>query len=115
MAQATLAIAEKRYEAAFAPFDSVLRQSPDDFFALYHIGRCAALSGRQVDRGIAALERCLTLSEPQADGRPTRACVHYRLGNLLEKKGDLVAARAAYAAATREHPDFRPEKIMLRN
>ena len=114
IARATLALAEQKWEAAFAEFDAVLRDAPDDFLALYHVGRCAALSGRQIDRGIAALRRCLELPAPAGENLPTHACAHFRLGNLLEKKGDPAAA-AEYAASRRLHPDFRPEKIALRN
>jgi tetratricopeptide (TPR) repeat protein len=93
----------------------VLRQSPDDYMALYHIGRCAALSGEQIERGIAALRRCLAVPAPAGDGKPRAADVHYRLGNLLEKKGEAAGARAEYAEALRENPDFRPAKVALRN
>ena len=45
---------------------------------------------------------------------PCHACVHHRLGNLLEKKGDRAAARAEYARALELFPDFRPAKIQLK-
>lgn len=115
IARATLAIAEERFPAAFAQFEAVLQETPDDFVALYHIGRCAALSGREIERGLAALRRCLTLRAPEGEAMPTQACVHHRLGNLLERKGDAAGARSHYAEARRVHPDFRPQKIVLRN
>ncbi len=115
IARATLALAEGRMAAAFAPFEAVLRENPDDFLALYHLGRCAALSGREIDRGIAALRRCLELRAPEGDGQPTAACVHHRLGNLLERKGDAAGARHHFGEARRLEPDFRPQKIVLRN
>lgn len=111
IARATLALAERRPSAAFAEFDPILRETPDDFMALYQIGRCAALSGQQIERGIAALRRCLELPAPEGAGRPTRACVYFRLGNLLEKKEGAAAAAECHAAALRAHPDFRPQKI----
>jgi tetratricopeptide (TPR) repeat protein len=115
VARATLALAERRFEAAFAEFEGVLRDSPDDFIALYQIGRCAALSGRDPERGIRALQRCLTLPEPRGDGLPSHAGVHYRLGNLLEMAGDAPGAKREYALALQKHPDFRPEKVQLKN
>ncbi len=115
IAFATLYLGEKKYALAFAEFDEVLRRSPDDFLALYHVGRCAALSGEQVDRGISALERCLRLPEPEGEGKPHAADVHYRLANLLEKKGDSVRAREEYAKSLRANPDFRPCKVALKN
>ena len=115
IARATLALGEEKFDAAFAQFDAVLQDAPDDFMALYHVGRCAALSGRQIERGIAALRRCLELRPPEGDGLPTLACVHYRLGNIFEKRGQIAAAAEEYAAAQRAEPDFRPQKIVLKN
>jgi len=115
VARATLYLAERKAAAAFAEFDEVLRQRGDDFIALYQVGRCAALSGEQLERGAAALERCLVLVPPAGEGMPTRASVHHRLGNILEKRGEVAAAKNHYATALRLQPDFRAEKDMLRN
>lgn len=115
VAFATLYLAEGKYGAAFAEFDSVLRSAPNDFFTLYQIGRCAALSGEQLDRGAAALRRCLHLTPPKGEDMPTAASVHFRLGNILEKQGNRAAAEVEYAEASRAQPDFRAEKIQLKN
>jgi tetratricopeptide (TPR) repeat protein len=111
---AALELFEKKVKEAFAEFDDVLRQTPDDYQALYHVGRCTAASGQQLDRGLAALKRCLVLEASAGHDRLTRACVHYRLGNVLERKGDATAARAEYDLALKEQPDFRPDKVALR-
>ena len=68
-----------------------------------------------LERGRQALQRCLRLTPPPGDGMPTLACVHYRLANILEQMGDRAGAAVEYAAAVREHPDFRPTKIVLKN
>ena len=115
VAFATLYLTDNRYASAFAEFDPVLHDSPNDFLALYHIGRCAALSGQQLDRGIAALRRCLILPEPTADGMPSFSNVHYRLGNLLEIKGCADEAKLEYAQASAANADFRPAKVALKN
>jgi tetratricopeptide (TPR) repeat protein len=114
VAFATVCLADRRNRDAFAEFDEVLRHAPDDFMALYHIGRCAALSGEQLDRGAAALTRCLSLPPPPGDGHPTYANVHYRLGNILEKMGNAAGARREYVMAVIENPDFRPDKEVLK-
>ena len=115
IAFATLYLCERKPAAAFAQFDDVLREDENDFLALYQIGRCAALSGEQLERGRAALERCLTLSPPRGDGMPTLASTHHRLGNILEKMGDRAGAQGHYAAAVKMLPDFRAEKETLKN
>jgi tetratricopeptide (TPR) repeat protein len=115
IAFATIYLAQKKNDAAFAEFDAGTRGAADDFIVLFQVGRCAALSGEQLDRGSAALRKCLTLTPPEGDEMPTSASVHFRLGNILEKKSKKAAAEAEYALATRDEPDFRPEKVALRN
>ena len=105
VAYATLYAGEKKYAEAFAEFDEVLKATPNDYQALYQMGRLAALSGERVDRGMAALNQCLAL--PPTPGAPGHDAAHWRLGNLWEKKGDRQAARAAYQAALAENPGFQ--------
>lgn len=111
----TVHLAAEEFDLALAEIDRALAVTPDDFIALYQLGRWAAISGRQVGRGQAALERCLTLEAPRGDGRPNHALVHYRLGNLLEKQGLAEAARAHYAQTYDRQPDFRADKMTLKN
>lgn len=105
---ATLYAGEKKYAEAFAEFDEVLKTNPDDFAALFQIGRLAAITGQFVDRGLTSLRRCLELPAPTTPNTPGHAAAHWRLGNLLEKKKDLAAARAAYEAALKLDPNFAP-------
>lgn len=115
IAFATLYAGEKQYDRAFAEFDEVLRATPDDFTALYQIGRLAAITGQQIDRGITALRRCLELPPPATPHTPGHAAAHWRLGALLEKKADRTGARAAYEAALRVDPGFNPAATALQN
>jgi len=115
IAWVTVDLAQKKFDEAFQVFDDVLRVSPDDFLALYQVGRCAAVSGAQLARGRAALERCLGLPPPAGPDRPTYSNVHYRLGNILEKMGEPAAAQAEYAAFRAADPDLRPDKDALKN
>jgi tetratricopeptide (TPR) repeat protein len=113
IARATLDLGEENFDRAFSEFEIILKDNPKDFMALYQIGRCSALSGRQIERGLSALQRCLELVPPEGENAPTLACVQHRIGNLLEKKGDQMGAAQAYAAARRLHPDFRATKLAL--
>jgi tetratricopeptide (TPR) repeat protein len=115
IAVATILLSERRHAAAFALFDDVLRENADHFLALYQVGRCAALSGEQLERGRAALERCLLLVPPRGDGMPSLASAHHRLGNILDRQGDSAGAKKHYSAALKLLPDFRAEKESLRN
>lgn len=104
IALATLYITDKKAVEAFALFDEALKAAPDDYITLYQLGRLSAMTGQRVDEGIANLQRCLTLTPPP--GQPGPAPVNWRIGNLLEKKGDKAGAKAAYEAALAADPNF---------
>lgn len=114
IAFATIHLAERNYDAAFALFESVLRINPDDFLANYHVGRCAAVSGERLDAGLSALRRCLKLTPPGGDGYPTQANVRSRMGDILAKQGRAAEAADSYAAAKLLNPDFNAAKTALR-
>ncbi len=86
------------YTAAFQLCDEVLTKKPDNYIALYHYGRTAAISGQNLERGLACLQQCLTL-EPPSPASPTHSNVWQRIGNIQEQLKRVPAARAAYAAA----------------
>ena len=100
-AYAMLYAADKKYPEAFGVYEEMLREKPGDADALYNIGRLAAISGEQLDRGLATLREYLA-KEPQAN----HARTHTRIGNILEKQGDKAGARAAYETALRVDPKF---------
>jgi tetratricopeptide (TPR) repeat protein len=104
VALASLYVADKKMVEAFALFDEALQANPNDYVALYQLGRLSAMTGQRVDQGLANLRLCLTLPVP--DGQPGPAPVNWRIGNLLEKKGDKAGARAAYEAAIAADPTF---------
>jgi tetratricopeptide (TPR) repeat protein len=101
---ATLYTAGGKYDLALAELDEILKTAPDDYAALYQVGRNAALSGQHFDRGLASLRRCLALPAPE--GAPPHAAAQWRIGTILEKKGDREGARAAYVAALKIDPRF---------
>jgi len=108
VAYAILYIAEKKFAEAFAELEEVLKNTPDDYPALFQFGRLTALSGERTDLGMEALNKCLALT-PTA-GSPGHDAANWRLGNLWEKKGDRQAARDAYQAALEINPGF-PQAI----
>ncbi|HEY5550865.1 MAG TPA: tetratricopeptide repeat protein [Opitutaceae bacterium] len=87
-----------RHDEAFAIFEDILQANPDHYASLYQIGRVAALSGKRLDRGEAALRQYLE-SPIRAVGLPSHAHAWHRLGNVLERKGDTAGAREAYGKA----------------
>ncbi len=99
---ATLYEGEKRFGDAFAVCAETLRDHSDDYGLLYITGRIAAASGQNLDEGISALEKCLTL--PEAEGFPGHAAAHVRLGQLHGKKNANEDARRHYEAALKRDP-----------
>lgn len=88
-----------RVSEAFAVVDAFQKRRPGDPVALYQVGRIAAVTGQQLDRGEEALRKFLLLAPTPASGVPTLSNAHFRLGNILEKRGNMAAARAEYELA----------------
>jgi len=88
--------------------------APDDFVTLYHAGRLAALSGQQIDAGIARLRRCLALPVPLTPPFPDHAVAQLQLGKLLERRGDFAGAREAFTAAVALDPSLEAASDALR-
>ncbi len=111
-AKANLYVREKKYDEAFALFEEMLTTNATDYGALYGLGRLAAESGQRLDAGLEHLQKCLSLTPPT--GSPSHAAAHWRRGNILEKKGDKTAARAAYEAALQADANFKPAAESLK-
>jgi len=111
-AYAAVYLADGKFELALAELDKVLASAPDDYASLFQVGHVAAVSGRYLDRGLASLRRCLGLAVPL--GAPSHQAAQWRLGNLLERKGDAAGARLAYQAALKLDPRFTPASEALR-
>ena len=84
---------------AFAALDRALALDPNFPFALYQVGRTAALSGLQLDRGEKCLRTYIAMPVREDLENPSLAAAHFRLGNILEKKGDRSVARSEYETA----------------
>ena len=102
LALARLHTIENQTEQAFARLEELLTAFPDEYVALYQIGRLSASTGDNLERGLAALRRCLALDVPA--GAPTHADAHWRIGDILRRQGDRAGARIAYIAALHENP-----------
>jgi tetratricopeptide (TPR) repeat protein len=84
---------------AFAALDRALALEPDFPFALYQVGRTAALSGLQLDRGEKCLRTYIEMPVGEELENPSLAAAHFRLGNIRDKKGDHAGARSEYETA----------------
>lgn len=89
---------------AFAAIEAYQKRHPTDPVALYQLGRVAAATGQQLDRGEEALRKYLSAPPPPALNLPSLSTVHLRLGNIAERRGNKVAARVEYEQALKLDP-----------
>ena len=94
----------KDWTQAFAALDRALALDPNFPFALYQVGRTAALSGQQLDRGEKCLRTYIATPVREDLENPSIAAAHFRLGNILEKKGSSAGARTEYETSIRIDP-----------
>lgn len=92
----------RQYDDAWATLDAAHARFPDNADIEYYIGRGAALTGTRLDAGEAALRHILASPAKLDTGRQSGA--HYRLGMIMNCKGDAAGARAQYAEAVRLEP-----------
>lgn len=101
-----LKAAAKDYDGAFRICEELLAREPDNFGANYQLGRTAAESGRNLERGLACLERCLNLP-PGGPSNAQPTDVWNRIGDIQRQRGRIEESRAAYTAALRLNPGNR--------
>lgn len=104
-------LTRKQWALAWSAIDRLEGIQPELPAVLYAIGRTAAESGDQLDRGESAL-RFYLLHTPQPD-EPSLALTHWRLGMIAERRGDDVAARQSFAAATTIDPNLKQARVAL--
>lgn len=100
-ALAALYQSQSRWDDAFRIIDERLRTNPNDYGMLYQLGRAASLSGQRLEAGEEALRKYLARDNARKafDGG-----VHFRLGAILERRGDKQAARSEYQLAVSLDP-----------
>ena len=104
-------LVRKQYAAAWSALDRLEKVQPELPIVRYAIGRAAAESGEQLDRGDAALREYLRY-EPKPN-EPSLAAAHWRLGMIAEKRGDMTSARQSYETASSMDPKLKQAKDAL--
>ena len=104
----------ERWDDAFRVLRAWTAEPAAPAIAWYQFGRAAALSGRSLDEGAAALEKFLALPRAADDPEPKNAL--YRLGQVHARAGHKPQARAALDRALALDPkydDARKERAKL--
>lgn len=87
----------KDYPKAFSFLDLELKKQPEHFVLGYQYGRCSAISGQNLDRGLAYLNKYLGY-QPK-ENEPGHGGAHMRLGQIYEKLGKKPEARKQFESA----------------
>lgn len=95
---------KKEWDKAFTALERALALDANYPLALYQIGRTAALSGQQLDRGEKCLRTYIAMPVREELENPSLAAAHFRLGTVLERKGDPAGARAEYDTVLKIDP-----------
>jgi pimeloyl-ACP methyl ester carboxylesterase/cytochrome c-type biogenesis protein CcmH/NrfG len=92
----------KDFDKAFAAFDKMLKAQPNNTAVLFQLGRTAGMSGKQLERGLAALD---VVKEKIKDEREPWIAWHWWRGNIYEAMGEREKARAVYETLDRISPN----------
>ena len=94
--------ARRQWDDAWRTVDRWNAVAPTSYAARYALGRTAAESGQRGEAGEKALRDYLT--HTLAPGEPSIAAAHWRLGMILEKRGDREGARREYETSRKLDP-----------
>lgn len=104
---------DKRWSDAFAALEPYIRKHPDDPYGPYGVGRIAALSGQQLDRGEKGIRAFI--ARPPADaGALVLSGAWRRLGLILEFQGRRAEAQSAIKQALALDPRNEEAKKALK-
>ena len=98
----------QQWDAAWRTIDRWNAATPDSYSAKYALGRTAAESGQRSEEGERAM-RAYLAHTPTA-GEPSLAGAHWRLGMILEKRGQRDEARSEYEIALKLDPTLKGAK-----
>ncbi len=101
-------INQKLYTKALTIVETVLKETPEDYYWLYQLGKISALSGMRLDQGQEALEKYLTHkplpNEPSISGAQTR------LAQIYERRGNKAEAKKYFELSVKADPKFKEAK-----
>jgi predicted Zn-dependent protease len=98
----------ERWDDAFRVLHAWTTEAAAPAMAWYQLGRAAALSGRSLDEGTAALEKFMAMPRGPDDPEPKNAL--FRLGQIQAKAGHKPQARAAFDRALALDPGYADAK-----
>lgn len=95
---------EKKPDEAFAILEDLRKKFPANQVVRYQLGRLAAMTDLHLDEGEVALKDYVAYTPKP--GEPPLWAAHWRLAQILEKKGANAEACAQYEETLRLNPAF---------
>jgi Tfp pilus assembly protein PilF len=95
-------LTDRNYKEASEEFESSVKLDPTYMPSWFQIGRLAALTGANLERGEDALRKYLSYTPKEDDPPIYRA--HYWLGSIFERQGKKAEARQSYSVSLRLNP-----------
>lgn len=105
-------IRTEQYTKAITLFESYLKKNPNNMMAQYQIGKLAAISGKELDRGEACLKNYLNYKPTKEE--PSLGGAYWRLGMIMEKRGNKAEAKKNYEMAVKLDSTLKEAKEALK-
>ncbi len=103
---------KKDFASAKSYLDAALAADPDSSVVQYQVGKFAAMTGENLDTGLAAIEKLIALSQYPEGFSLSGA--HWRRGQILKAMGRKSEAMAALEASLKIEPESKPVKDELK-
>ncbi|GHN00877.1 hypothetical protein WSM22_23660 [Cytophagales bacterium WSM2-2] len=107
-ALANFYLEQKKYDKAFGLFEDAMKKNPDNYVAIYQMGRAAAVAGQRMDQGEECLKKYLAY-QPKPN-EPSIARANMRMGQIKEKKGSKPEAKKYFEAALKMDGSLKEAK-----
>jgi tetratricopeptide (TPR) repeat protein len=101
-------VGQKQFDKAFSMFEDELKKNPENFVAMYQMGKTSAVSGQRLDRGEECLKKYFSYSPKQNE--PSHAGANMRLAQIKEKRGQKAEARKLFETALKLDGNLKEAK-----
>lgn len=102
---------QKKYDSAFSSFEKAIEIDIMAYNSIYQIGKTAAISNQNLDRGIECLK--IYLDHKPAPGLPKLDAAHWRLSSIYKLKGDIELSKKELNKAIELNPEKKFYKTLL--
>ncbi|MDZ7318125.1 MAG: tetratricopeptide repeat protein [candidate division KSB1 bacterium] len=107
-----LYIQQKQYDQAIAVFENLLQIQPEETLAYLSIARVTLMSGKNLDRGEAAVKQFLQVEKTAL--ATYHAYAHFILGDIYKQQAKKDLARTEFEQAVKLNPEFDQAKKALK-